>query len=218
MLRICTLFVLTALAAPVLAVSGPEGTIRVIDADTWDVGGQRVRLFGIDAPEMSQSCDDAAGRVWKCGRWATVETRALYGGAQTRCERIDIDRYGRIVARCFVDGRDAGRELVRSGIVLAYRRYSTDYVGDERAAAADRRGMHSGNLQTPAAYRHRPAPGLSSEDGCRIKGNISSSGERIYHVPGQRDYARTVISPTGGEGWFCSASQARLAGWRPARR
>ncbi len=218
MLRICTLFVLTALAAPALAASGPEGMIRVIDADTWDVGGQRVRLFGIDAPEMSQTCDDAAGRAWKCGRWATAETRVLYGAARARCEKIAIDRYGRIVARCFVAGQDAGRELVRAGIALAYRRYSTDYVGDERVAAADRRGLHSGTLQRPAAYRHRRAPAPPPSQACRIKGNISSGGARIYHVPGQRYYARTVISVSRGERWFCSPSQARQAGWRPSRQ
>jgi hypothetical protein len=50
---------------------------------------------------------------------------------------------------------------------------------------------------------------------CRIKGNVSiESGKRIYHVPGQRHYAETIIRPEYGERWFCSEADARAAGWR----
>jgi hypothetical protein len=54
--------------------------------------------------------------------------------------------------------------------------------------------------------------------GCNIKGNISiNTGERIYHVPGQHYYSETIIRPEFGERWFCSESEARLAGWRRAK-
>lgn len=54
--------------------------------------------------------------------------------------------------------------------------------------------------------------------GCDIKGNISiNSGEKIFHVPGQEDYAGTRISPQYGERWFCTEAEARAAGWRKAR-
>ena len=53
--------------------------------------------------------------------------------------------------------------------------------------------------------------------GCTIKGNISQSGERIYHMPGQQYYTRTVIDPDAGERWFCSEQEASAAGWRKAR-
>lgn len=53
---------------------------------------------------------------------------------------------------------------------------------------------------------------------CNIKGNISiDTGERIYHVPGQRYYMKTRISPEYGERWFCSEAEARAAGWRKSR-
>jgi hypothetical protein len=52
---------------------------------------------------------------------------------------------------------------------------------------------------------------------CNIKGNVSSSGERIYHVPGQRYYSDTRIEPHKGERWFCSEAEARAAGWRRAK-
>jgi hypothetical protein len=53
--------------------------------------------------------------------------------------------------------------------------------------------------------------------GCVIKGNISSSGERIYHLPGQRYYDKTVISWSKGERWFCTEQEAVAAGWRKAK-
>lgn len=55
--------------------------------------------------------------------------------------------------------------------------------------------------------------------GCDIKGNISpTTGERIYHVPGQEHYRETTINRRYGERWFCSEAEARAAGWRKARR
>ncbi len=53
---------------------------------------------------------------------------------------------------------------------------------------------------------------------CRIKGNISRSGERIYHVPGDRWYGKTIINPLKGERWFCSEGEASAAGWRRSKR
>lgn len=53
---------------------------------------------------------------------------------------------------------------------------------------------------------------------CPIKGNISvNTGERIYHVPGQRYYRQTTISPSKGERWFCTEDEAREAGWRRSK-
>lgn len=64
-----------------------------------------------------------------------------------------------------------------------------------------------------------PAPAPASDDGeCVIKGNISSSGERIYHVPGQQNYDDTVITLSKGERWFCTETDALAAGWRKAKR
>lgn len=53
---------------------------------------------------------------------------------------------------------------------------------------------------------------------CRIKGNISWGGERIYHVPGGKYYDATQIATGKGERWFCTEAEARAAGWRRSRR
>ena len=60
----------------------------------------------------------------------------------------------------------------------------------------------------------RPSSSEPHQSGCDIKGNINSKGERIYHVPGGRSYANTLIDPVRGERWFCSEAEAQAAGWR----
>ena len=217
MLRVLLLSVL--MGVPAAAGADPAGSIRVIDADTWAVGGETVRLFGIDAPELDQDCTRADGSTWGCGRWAAAETGRLYEGRQAVCRTVTRDRYDRIVARCAVDGRDAGRELVQQGLALAYRDYSMDYDLDEKAALVRGAGIHDGTVQRPAEFRAGQARVAAAPAGdCRIKGNISSNGTRIYHLPGQEHYARTRISDAKGERWFCSEAAARAAGWRRARR
>jgi hypothetical protein len=71
-----------------------------------------------------------------------------------------------------------------------------------------------------AGWRFLPdLPGSSaSSQTCDVKGNVSSSGERIYHVPGGKYYDRTGIASSRGERWFCSEAEARAAGWRRSRR
>ncbi len=215
MFRFCFLFVLLISCAPD-KVSSLSGRIRVIDADTWDVGGTRVRLHGIDAPELDQTCEDASGTAWSCGAWVTQEVRKNFGGKRAVCERRDTDRYGRVVASCMVEGSDAGELIVQAGLALAYRKYSDDYVEAENKAAAARIGLHAGKVQAPWLYRAQ-APDVVSRN-CAIKGNISANGARIYHVPGQAYYDKTQISQARGERWFCSPAEARAAGWRAARR
>ena len=196
-----------------------SGAIRVIDGDTLDVGGVRVRLHGIDAPELGQTCTSARGQTWDCGTWASRAVRARYQGIRAACDPVDTDRFGRVVATCRVAGRDLGRDLVRAGLAVAFRKYSDAYVADERIAERQRAGLHAGTFQNPAEYRHgKPAQVAAAQPACAIKGNISKKGQRIFHVPGQRFYEATRIQGTRGERWFCTEAEARAAGWRKARR
>lgn len=209
-----------------------SGAARVIDGDTLDVGDRRVRIFGIDAPERDQTCRNAAGREWACGAWATVEITRRFGGRVLTCTELDRDRHGRTVARCEdADGADVARVLTETGAAFAYRRFSHDYVAAEEVARAAGAGVWAGAAIRPAMFRRAQGAAASAEPeagigaaaaavgrkACVIKGNISAGG-RIYHSPGQVDYDRTRISTDRGERWFCSAREARAAGWRPARR
>lgn len=214
-------------------VSGPA---QVIDGDTLDVAGVRVRLHGVDAPETAQGCL-ADGETWACGREATRALLRRIDGRPVTCEARDVDQYGRMVAVCRRDGQDVNAWLVAEGWALAYRRYSADYVDEEASARTAHRGMWRGEFvvpwdwrrgarldsdgRTPAGHASPLAPPVAAATGpeCRIKGNIShNGGRRIYHVPGDRDYERTRIDPGRGERWFCSEREAQAAGWRRAGR
>lgn len=183
MIRFCS-YVFSMLASP--AWADFSGRVTVVDGDTIHVGSVTVRLHCIDAPEIAQMCEDAQGVTWACGVFVTQQVAERYGGRTARCTQIDRDRYGRSVAKCFVDGVDIAEEIVLSGWAEAYRRYSYDYDLAEKTAQVRGAGLWSGTLQSPAAYRadqRAASPGASPPDGsCIIKGNISSSG-RIYHMP-----------------------------------
>lgn len=214
-----SLLVLALLALP-LPSSAMEmvGRARVIDGDTLELAGQKLRLFGIDAPELDQVCD-RSGQRWACGEAARAALAQIVGGRRLSCAVQDIDRYGRNVATCLAGGDDVAALMVRQGLALAYRRYSGRYVNAEAAARADGIGLWTSTYVAPEAYRAEgrgadPAP----PGDCTIKGNIGRGGNRIYHMPGQADYAATRINEGAGERWFCTEAEARAAGFRRAAR
>lgn len=208
--------IIVMLAAAAQVVSG---VAHVVDGDTLDVGGTRLRLFGIDAPELSQRCG-AGGRV-RCGVVAAAWLRRHVDGARLYCRVVDRDRYSRSVAICTRAGQDVGAGLVAAGWAVAYRRYSVRYVRDEDAARAARRGIWETGFEQPARYRQgrrAAAPAQVAPDRrCLVKGNVGAGGDRIYHLPGSREYGRVRIDAGRGERWFCSAADAAAAGWRAAR-
>lgn len=130
-----------------------DTAVTVVDGDTLRVSGVKVRIHGIDAPETRQGCV-RAGLFWSCGAEATRVMEQLAAGP-IRCVGIEQDRYGRTVAKCFAGALDVGRELVRRGLALAYRRYSLDYVEDEDHARLNRLGMWAGEFEAPWDWRRR---------------------------------------------------------------
>ncbi len=141
---------LCLLATPALA--DVAGTASVIDGDTIEVHGQRIRLHGIDAPESRQLCR-LDGKPWQCGKDAANALADKIARRPVTCEDLGRDRYKRIIGRCTVAGEDLGEWLVREGLSLAYRRYSLDYTNMEAAAQAARRSIWAGEFVKPWEWR-----------------------------------------------------------------
>lgn len=153
--------VLVALALVVLAlvaerfVPALTGGVRVADGDSLEVGGERVRLDGLDAPELHQNCGERAAQ-WPCGERARAALRAIVEAGSVSCRPVDEDRYGRAVSVCAVDGADIGARLVGQGWAVAT---GLAYRAEERAARAAGRGIWSGPFDMPADWRaQHPRP------------------------------------------------------------
>ncbi|MGY6412464.1 MAG: thermonuclease family protein [Alkalilacustris sp.] len=212
--------------APQASIVGPA---RVIDGDTVEISGTRIRIQGIDAPEMDDTCLRPDGSAWACGVWSTEAARERFGGRTLQCEDLGERTWGRVVARCLYDGVDVAAAMVEKGAARACPRFaqqhahSRGYMEIERSAAAEGRGIFDGTPPPLAGFcrtgggTRSAAVQVSERRDCVIKGNINAEGERIYHMPGQRFYDVTRINEAAGQRWFCTEEEARAAGWRPAR-
>jgi endonuclease YncB( thermonuclease family) len=204
-------------ASPALAttVSGPA---KIVDGDTLEIAGKRVRLFGIDAPEATQTCD-RNGQTWACGQTSAERLKGLIGDSSVTCDGNELDQYGRLVAVC-------NQAMVADGWAVAFRRYSEAYVADETRARAAKWGLWASSFEMPQDYRaderERAAPPArvaqarpaadEPSGACLIKGNRNRRGEWIYHLPGTPYYDQTRP-----EEMFCTEAQAQAAGYRPSR-
>ena len=129
------------------------GIASVVDGDTIEIHGQRIRLFGIDAPESSQLCVRPTGERWYCGQRASFALADRIGRAMVSCQPRDFDRYGRVVAVCFKGNEDLNRWMVASGWAAAYKQYPLDYVADEVGARRSRINIWSGEFEMPWDWR-----------------------------------------------------------------
>ena len=131
----------------------------VLDGDTLEIGGTRIRLIGIDAPEGGQLCQ-VDGHDWPCGQVATTAVYKLVGTSPLSCEVYGYDRFARALAVCYLDGNDLNALIVRKGWALAWYpargailgpRYDDDERSAERASA----GMWRGEFVEPWVWRRR---------------------------------------------------------------
>ena len=129
------------------------GTAWVADGDSIEIAGTRLRLEGIDAPELDQACADDKGQSWSCGRTAARELRSHIGAHKLDCRHKGVDRFERVLAVCLLpDGSDVNAWMVRQGWALASSRAGT-YQTEEDAAKAARRGIWAGTFVPPREWR-----------------------------------------------------------------
>jgi len=138
---------------PPPAQADVQGGAYVHDGDTFTVSGTKIRLFGVDAPEMDQTCEMPDGSDWACGRWSRDQVRTILNGQNLRCVERTYDKYGRMVARCYLGEQDLAEMLVRDGIVFSYASFSRDYIDVEKAAAVAGRGLWAVEVVSPEEFR-----------------------------------------------------------------
>lgn len=193
---------------------------RVIDGDTVELtDGRRVRYIGIDTPETV----DPRKTVQCFGREASNKNKELVEGKTVELEKdiSETDKYGRLLRYIYVDdpSTSSGQAifvndyLVRQGFAHASS-YPPDIKYQSQLQEAEREAWDNGRGLWSACGGEKAT---TTGGECQIKGNISSSGEKIYHRPDCPYWSKTVISEEKGERWFCLEEEARSAGWRMAQ-
>ncbi|HCS79242.1 TPA: nuclease [Patescibacteria group bacterium] len=210
---------------------------RIIDGDTVELGdGRKLRYIGIDTPETV----DPRVSVECFGREASAYNRSLVEGKEVELEKdiSDTDRYGRLLRYVYLL-QEGKRVMVNKLLVSEGYAVSSSYPPDikyqkeldllEVEAQSQNKGLWNSctiNSVSPQASIVGSASTTTAVNGtitttnietCTIKGNISSSGEKIYHLPGCGSYDKTAINEQTGERWFCSEDEAVSTGWRKAK-
>ena len=198
--------------------------MRIVDGDTIIFKNKKIRLFGIDAPETNQYCFDKNKIKYSCGLNSTKELIKfikLNSNKSIKCTDYDIDQYGRNISECWIGKISINSWLVKNGYALAYLKYSNKFFRDEKKAKEKGLGVWQGRFIYPWEWRRGKRFNNNNNPDkkeCYIKGNISSKGQKIYHLPGNLNYEETKINENKGERWFCSEQEAKMNGWRKSKK
>jgi endonuclease YncB( thermonuclease family) len=150
-LRLLGIFLAMTLPASADDLSGQAS---IIDGDTLEIHGARIRLWGIDAPESDQLCRNDDSEHYRCGQKAANDLDVFIARRRVECVEVDRDQYRRAVAVCTVAGVDLADWLVRNGHALDWPKYSKgDYAAAQDEAKRADRGMWSGSFVEPWRYR-----------------------------------------------------------------
>ena len=139
------------------------GYAKVIDGDTIIMKGNKIRLYGIDAPEKNQICSKTwlsfniitLNKDYECGLKTTNLLKKFVKNEILVCKKKSVDRYNRIVAICYKKRRDVNSWLVRNGLAVAYTKYSKKYIINEKDAEKEKKGLWAGNFEMPWEWRKK---------------------------------------------------------------
>ena len=128
-----------------------NGPALVVDGDSLKLNGERVRLLGIDAPELHQKCEKE-GKSWKCGRASTTALKKMIGSKKVECRGVEFDRHERLLATCYVNGLNLNQNMVRNGWAVSYR---GTYRGEQEQAKREKVGIWQGSFEWPSEWRRK---------------------------------------------------------------
>lgn len=202
-------------AQPVPAAG--RSSVRVIDGDTLAIGGVRIDLYGIDAPELGQVCLHNGTR-WRCGEAAAFALHKIIevSDQPVRCEAWDAGGAQR-GSTCRIGQRDLAHTLLQSGDVLALPESFPEYRESEARAKASGLGLWRGRFVEPWEWRSGRRLPEEADDApaCPVKGVIAAAGAKSILVPTDEGYAGTKIDPALGGKCFESDVAAFADGWGP---
>jgi endonuclease YncB( thermonuclease family) len=154
MIRRRTLVLIQLLLSDGALADNFVGQASVVDGDTLEIHGIRIRLWGIDAPESSQLCRGEDSLQCRCGAQAANDLDAFIARRPVDCSPLSLDQYGPTVATCSVGGTDLGEWLVRKGLALDWPQYSKGRYGEaQRDAERTGLGIWKGSYVEPWLYR-----------------------------------------------------------------
>ena len=130
-----------------------EGHATAVSGDTVRVAGMVIRLYGIDAPELGQTCWSARGQAYDCGAAARTVLQRLLGIDPITCWTYAVAADEQEFGRCFRGAADIGQAMVTYGWARAQRGLTHRYAGAEAQAQMNRAGMWSGASEAPWVWR-----------------------------------------------------------------
>ncbi len=188
---------------------------RVIDGDTIEIeGSQRIRYIGIDSPETVNP-----NIKTQCfGTAAAGKNKELVEGKRVSLEKdvSETDKYGRLLRYVYLGDQLVNELLVREGYAHALS-YPPDTKYQNQLNQAQEEAQQGSRGMWGSCSKQGIDTSEITQEGCNIKGNISSSGDKIYHLLGQKYWSKTVIDETRGEKYFCTEEEAQKAGFRKSK-
>ena len=138
-----------------------SGSAVVTDGDTIKINNNKIRLFGIDAPEKKQLCEKifltisfiSFKKKYPCGEISTEKLKKLINKNIIKCHVGGKDRYQRKLAICFRNKLNINSWLVRNGYAVSYQKYSKKYLSEEIEAKNDKKGIWQGKFEMPWDWR-----------------------------------------------------------------
>ena len=150
---LCALIAAIVFGLRYLGWNQATGQSRVVDGDSLELDGQQVRLYGIDAPELSQQCRTRSGNQYPCGQKARQYLRSLVQNHPVTCKVMDVDRYRREVSICKIGDTELNLKMLQAGWAVSFYAPSLRYLRAEKQARQQQRGLWQGQFIPPSQWR-----------------------------------------------------------------